>query len=154
LYVLRSQVPLFSFGNDLALSAAFGEDYYGRTKDPAQVLASRIVKIQTWDDDSTRDQIVRSLSGIDYRAKALKTQRSAIGNKYDKQVYELEDKLRDGEITQAKFDNSVKSAAEDYEKRSAALAEKEALLQEEFNTLDENVKSIGLNFKSILDKAD
>jgi hypothetical protein len=154
LYVLRSQVPLFSFGNDLALSAAFGEDYYGRTKDPAQVLASRIVKIQTWDDDSTRDQIVRSLSGIDYRAKALKTQRSAIGNKYDKRVYELEDKLRDGKITQVKFDNSVKSAAEDYEKRSAALAEKEALLQEEFNTLDENVKSIGLNFKSILDKAD
>jgi hypothetical protein len=153
-YVLRSQVPLFSFGHDLVLSGSFGEDHYGRTKTPAQVLASRIVKIQTWDDESTRDQIVKSLNSIDYRAKALKTQRSAIGNKYDKQVYELEDKLRDGKITQVKFDNSVKSAAEDYEKRSAALAEKEALLQEEFNTLDENVKSIGLNFKSILDKAD
>jgi len=153
MYVLRSQVPLFSFGNDLVLSQAFGEDYYGRTTDPAKVLLSRIVKIQTWDDSTTAKQVVKNLKGISYEVKGLKTQRSSISNNYDKEVRELNKKLEAGEINEAKFNNSVESASDGFEKRSAALAEKEAKVQQEFNELQENVKSLGVDFKTILSKA-
>jgi hypothetical protein len=45
------------------------------------------------------------------------------------------------------------SLERDFNKRSAALAEKEAKTQEKFNKLKDNTKQMGLNFKSILNKA-
>ena len=149
-YVLRSQIPLFSFGHDLALSSIYGEDYYSRDKSPADIILSRIVKIQTWDGETTKKQIVKELGGITYEEKKLKTKRSTINNGYDKVVWDLEMKLERGEISQYNFNNSIKDASEDYEKRSATLAEKEALLQEEFNTLEENVRGAGISFQEIL----
>lgn len=153
LYVLRSQVPLFSFGNDLAMSASFGEDYYGRDTSPLKVLLSRIVKIQTWDETTTAKQVVKSLKTLEIEERGLKTKRSSISNFYDKEVYSIEDRFNNGEINKTKFENLLNRAEKDFESRNASLAEKEALLQEKFNRLDEDVKSLGVSFKSILDKA-
>lgn len=153
LYVLRSQIPLFSFGHDLALSAAFEEDYYGRDKSPTDILLSRIVKIQTWDSDTTKDNIVKALKGINYEEKKLKTKRSSISNKYDREIEDLETRLKAGGISQEAFKRKSESLASDFESRSAALAEKEAKVQERFNNLKDNTEALGVSFRSVLSKA-
>ena len=150
-YVLRSQIPLFSFGHDAALSAVYEQDYYGRDKSPVDILMSRIVKIQTWDGDTTKEQILKDLGSIEYQEKKLKTKRSALNNGYDKEVLELEAKLSRGDISKEAYESTLSLISTDFEKRSVVLAGKEAELQQEFNNLEENVRNSGISFKSILE---
>lgn len=152
-YVLRSNVPLFSLGHDAYLTQAYGHDYYGRHKTPTDMLISRVIKVQTWDETKTKDQVVKKLRQLDFDSKKIKTDSSFVANNYNREIDKLIIAYDDGKITKEQFNKGYDKHTSVYYKKMLPITERMAETQKQFNELDEMVRSReGWSFEDIIER--
>lgn len=143
-YVGRSIVPLYSTIDDTRRSILYGEDYYGRDKTALDIIVSRLVKVQTWDSNTTKDQVIKSLKSINYKAKEINTKITTINNKFAKDVEELNTRLKDGVITQEQFDNKYERMYNASLERAEIQMQKLVKEQEKLNELYKKINNLGI----------
>jgi len=132
-YISRSQVPMWSTAEDYYLANTYGGDFYGRTKEPWQVLASTFVKIQGFPRSQYEKVLTDQIKDFVFQAKTLSQQSMDMDRIYLKARNKQEIKLENKEITQQQFLNWVSTENEILLERKAANAEKQAKLQERYN---------------------
>ena len=132
-YIARSIVPLYGPIDDLRRSEIYGEDYYGRDKTTLDAIISKVIKVQTWDGETTKEQVVKNLKSINYKAKNINTKISGIQNKFLKDTQELKTRLDEGRITQGQYDNKYTKLYEGALNRVDKQMEELVKVQEELN---------------------
>lgn len=145
IYSARSVVPLVAPFHDLYLSNEFGEDYYGRSKTPTDLLISKWVKVQTWDTESKRKAAENSISSIEYEQKNINNKIKAVERRFAKDMEEMAKKLYNKEITQEQFYNKMEDLRESSEKRIHSQMEDLVEQQQKMNELINSLS--GINFE-------
>ena len=143
-YVGRSIVPLWSTIDDVRKTVLYGEDYFGRDKTTLDVIISKVAKVQTWDGETTKKQVVKALESINYDAKNINTKLSTINNKFLKDVEEYKKRLDEGKITQEQFDNKYEKLYESALKRTEEQMRQLTKKQQELNDLQEKIRKSGI----------
>lgn len=146
-YTVRSVVPLASFGQDLYKAYLYGEDHYNRDKSVGDILASRIVKIQTWDDKSLKKTVESSYKTIVYNAQSINKKIKAVEDKYKRDVEDYSTRLERGRMSKEHFNNNVEKLKKDAQKR---ILKQQTLLvkeQEKMNKLIERINGMNLNLE-------
>ena len=140
-YVSRSIVPLYSTADDLYKAQMYGEDTYGRDKTVLDIIASKIVKIQTFDDKSLKKQILSNIKTINYNSKSINTKILNIRRKLGRDMLELEKRKKEGKITQEQYDNKFKKESDQSKKRINKQLELLVKEQEKLNNLINKINS-------------
>jgi hypothetical protein len=124
-YIFRSVVPYGALLDDFIATSKDGTDYYNRERTPGQVMLRWIGwNSQTFDDAQYYKTAISEIETLDRKLEDLSTMKKSLNTLLDK-----------GRITPEKYD-----------RRSAELVEKEAILQVEVNKIMERhtayIKSI------------
>jgi hypothetical protein len=143
-YVSRSIVPLFSTAQDLYLSREYGRDFYGRTKSRSDILISKVIKIQTWDDESTKDAVINAVNSIQYEADAINKRLKAVERKFQNEAADQYERYRRGRISKKQFEQFVADQQQKSIKRANKHLEDLVKQQEKMNQLVERVEKLNL----------
>ena len=132
-YVTRSVVPLYSSLNDLYLTNMYGEDYYGRNKEWTDVVLSKLVKVQTFDDESLKKTIESNLKSVQYKQKIIDNKTKSIQRKYRREAQELNKNLKEGKISSEQRSNKLQKLEKDMLKRMNVQMDRLVKEQEKLN---------------------
>lgn len=143
-YITRSLVPLAGPLQDLYTSHKYGEDFYGRNKSAADLALSKVVKVQTWNDESLKKTVEKSLKSISYNEKKINTKMRAIQNDFIKKVEKSGQSFDKGEITKEQLDNKIIEAKELAEKRLDQQMEDLVKVQKQMNELILKIDKLGI----------
>lgn len=150
-YVARSVVPLASTIQDLYKAQVYGEDFYGRDKSVLDIIASKLIKVQTFDDKSLKKQILSNIKTINFKSKSINTKIRNIQRKLGRDMMELEKRKKEGKITQEQYDNKFKKESDASRKRINKQLELLVKEQEKLNKLVNDINSTP-ELKKIMDR--
>ncbi|AGO48131.1 structural protein [Cellulophaga phage phi38:1] len=141
-YISRSQFPLFSPIQDAYLANEYGEDYFGRDKTLFDIIVSRVVKVQTYDNESLKKTIEGGYKTINYKQKEINDKMSSIQKKNSFDISEILRRADEGKISDEKakrlVDSKLKEGRKAYNKQVKLLVEQ----QEELNLLMERTRKV------------
>ena len=140
-YVTRSVVPLASTLQDLYKAQVYGEDFYGRDKSVLDIITSKLIKVQTFDDKSLKKQILSNIKTINFKSKSINTKIRNIQRKLGRDMMELEKRKKEGKITQEQYDNKFKKESDASRKRVNKQLELLVKEQEKLNKLVNDINS-------------
>jgi hypothetical protein len=139
-YVGRSVVPLYAPLRDSWLSHQTGSDYFGRDKSVSDIIISRFVKIQTYDDKSLAKTIESSVKTIEYRANIINDKISGIKKQARKDAVKLKKRRDAGRITEETYTNAIKRLEAKGLERITDQMEKLVEQQQKLNKLIDRVQ--------------
>jgi hypothetical protein len=141
-YIARSQVPLWNTINDAILSAKYGQDYFGREKDYLDLIISKVAKVQTFNDESLKRELMSRYRTINFEQKAINAKMTAAKNRTIKEVNAVHKRVSEGEITEARGAEIIKRRSEEGFNRWSVHFEALAKEQSKLNKLIEDTRPL------------
>lgn len=145
-YVMRSQVPGFQFGHDVALSYIYGSDYYDRKRDVTKTIMSKFLKVQDYPKGEYQEEINSQLKRIENKiTNKIKTQNSIKSASY-RRINKAEKEYNEGVINKRQLENII-------EREDSIVSKRVQEIQKEIVKYQDQLKNKAMRYKNILNNS-
>jgi hypothetical protein len=106
-FLARQYVPTYHIANDLYTTTERREDFYGRIRDPKDVLASLFIRVKELPSGWKRKTIESELFSLNMIVLKSKNRMDGVKKNYKSRERKYKNNLDEGQISKAEYDKKV-----------------------------------------------